>query len=71
MIAGAYCLHLYCDNCRKLGEFNSSFKGDLAECLAQARKDGWRVNVGADSCRCPKCHKLKQYGVTLPNVNKR
>lgn len=70
MIVGCYTLDLYCryweDQPRGVSAFcNTNFDWNhkifqytgrtRAECLREARKDGWLVNLKTRKCICPEC----------------
>lgn len=66
MIVGCYSIHLYCDNAENLHgtgddehdfhEFPHEFTGETrGECMKEARRRGWLINLSADKALCPKC----------------
>jgi len=71
VILGSYVLHLYCDYCERKQwrrfEDGKPFMSNCCEISGDskqhafrlARKDGWRINEGADKAMCPKCVKEK------------
>lgn len=68
MIAGCFDLLLYCDNVLP-GRFAQhrhaqpwQYTGETrAECLAQARRDGWIVNYKSGRAICPACSGKKRH----------
>jgi hypothetical protein len=61
MIVGCYALDLYCDNEpvhgkkpmeRRVGQFTGETGGQARQ---EARRVGWLINLGKNTCVCPKC----------------
>lgn len=59
MIVGAYSLDLYCDNEKykhPFGYMPHQYVGETyAECVREARRDGWLISNDRQKCLCPKC----------------
>lgn len=68
MIVRGYSMDLYCENAHELrgtgyggdihdyNEFPKTYAGETrAECVREARADGWKINIKAGTCICPKC----------------
>lgn len=55
MIAGAYSLHLYCERCRKFGDFSGGFHDGLVQVGKRAKDAGWRIDADYSRCLCPTC----------------
>ena len=72
MIVGCYTLDLYCDDPNETHEkidFMHSAGGEFphqytaaygSQCRAQARRDGWTLNLQKNTAICPKCHGKKK-----------
>jgi hypothetical protein len=63
-------MDLYCDN-ENAHEYESgvlvmpSYQGEYtgnsrAECIRNARKDGWTINLKTWKCYCPKCKRKRE-----------
>lgn len=73
MIVRGYSLDLYCNNAEKYSNMYGSGRGEdihefnefpknyfgesRQECVRAARSDGWKINLKAGTCICPKCNK--------------
>jgi len=70
MIVGCYSLDLYCDNFdiaknqaedrygHRYNDFPHQFTGfSRAECVRNARRRGWIVNISGNKAYCPDCAK--------------
>jgi hypothetical protein len=73
MIVGCYSLDLYCDNYiidptvvedkwgHRYDDFPDQFTGfSRAECVRNARRRGWIVNICGKKAYCPKCAGLRK-----------
>lgn len=68
MIIGCYVLTLYCDEtgcpCSKYGPGGYAPAQYYAEtgskCRANARRDGWLVDLKRNRCLCPQCHERRK-----------
>lgn len=62
--AGAYDLHLYCD--QKLGfphdqDSRDEFVGEtFSECVKLAKAKGWKIHHKTRTATCPDCAKIKR-----------
>lgn len=74
MIVGCYSLDLYCENFdiakdqaedelgHKYNDFPDQFTGhSRAECVRNARRRGWIVNISGGKAYCPMCVKNRKH----------
>ena len=74
-VVGAYDLHLYCEFCAKMENFNTRYSPGFAQfigesflgCVKQAKAEGWWFNRNKTITFCPDCHKKGRHKKAVPN----